>query len=404
MDLLHTPIDLDCLQSIAVAVIDASGQLIEANTGFCRLINADPQAYKSIKVDHLFIQPDFSNLINSPADNEDKIFQGLLTLGQYSGLVRSLETSIWRENDQFTLLAEYDVNQLEKLNDTVLKLNQDYARSQFEMTQINLKLRQREQQLEQSLDELKKTQKQLLEAEKMAALGMLVAGVAHEINTPLGVSMGSISVLNKKMQSLKQCYAAGENLETELESFFNKSEPASKLICSNLERIARLTDTLSKTAVDNRCLPKTTFNLKNCLDNALSSYQNSLTSKGIKVNVLCHPDLKINSWFVDWSSIFSNLIGNSIQHGFKGREKGLIKIIIKSEAKHLKVEYSDDGVGLSEQIKKKIFDPFYTTDMQQGMGLGMHIVYNIIKHKMQGSICCENSSSTGANFQIDIPL
>ncbi len=166
MLLSQLPIDFDCVQSIAIAVIDESGRLIKANSGFCRLINADPQQYKALRVDNLFIQPDFSKLISSPADHKEKVFKGLLTIGRYSGLVRSLESCIWRQNNQFTLLAEYDVSQIEQLNDTVLKLNQNYARSQFEMTQINLKLKQREQQLEQSLADLKQTQKNCLRQKK----------------------------------------------------------------------------------------------------------------------------------------------------------------------------------------------------------------------------------------------
>ncbi len=404
MLLSQFPIDFDCLQSIAVAVIDDSGTLIEANAGFFRLFNIDPQAYIASRVDHLFIQPDFPALINYPADSEGKIYSGLVTIGEYQGQVRSLQSFVWRTDNQLTLVAEYDVNQLEQLNNTVLELNQNYAKSQFEITQINLKLKQREQQLQQSLTELKQTQKQLIEAEKMAALGMLVAGVAHEINTPLGVSLGSASLLSKQLHELKQGYSAQQIRESELNHFFKKAEPANELILANLQRIARLTENLTKTAVADQPLPKVAFNLKNCLHNVLVSYKDLFAKKGIESNVLCPLDLEINSWCMDWTSIFTNLIGNSIQHAFKERDHGSINIVISLEQQHLKVEYSDDGVGLSEQIKNKIFDPFFTTDMQQGMGLGMHLVYNIICHKMQGSICCQNSTRAGAKFLIDIPL
>jgi signal transduction histidine kinase len=107
---------------------------------------------------------------------------------------------------------------------------------------------------------------------------------------------------------------------------------------------------------------------------------------------------------LDWETIFGNLIRNSLHHGFQAQRGGRIEIAVKREAKTLRVDYRDDGKGMTETVLAHVFDPFFSTDLQHGMGLGMHLVYNLITHRMGGSVCCDSQPQSGARFQIEIPL
>jgi signal transduction histidine kinase len=114
--------------------------------------------------------------------------------------------------------------------------------------------------------------------------------------------------------------------------------------------------------------------------------------------------LEVQSYASDWVSIFTNLLTNSLQHGFKDRDKGNINVTITTTRQQLVVDYTDDGVGLSAETQARIFDPFFTTDLQHGMGLGMHLTYNLITQQMHGSISCLNPAGQGVHFHIEIPL
>jgi signal transduction histidine kinase len=121
------------------------------------------------------------------------------------------------------------------------------------------------------------------------------------------------------------------------------------------------------------------------------------------LQVDCASELEVVSVASDWVSIFSNLILNSVAHGFKEREHGLITIKASVQEGSLVVSYRDDGVGLSPEVKAHVFDPFFTTDMQHGMGLGMHLVHNLVTHRLGGTISCESSVGQGVQFEIEVP-
>jgi signal transduction histidine kinase len=249
-----------------------------------------------------------------------------------------------------------------------------------------------------------RNRKKLLEAEKMASLGILVAGVAHEINTPLGVGLVASSSLQKQSRQLAQRFAARSMSQSDLEQYLESAESSTDLVRRNLERIGHLVDTFRQVAVDGIPLEKQTFRLKECLDDVIRSLGDRLPKEHIEVSIACDPELEVESVRSDWVSIFVNLIGNSLKHGFREREKGRIEIHIASDRKRLRVDYHDDGVGLAPKALARIFDPFFTTDLQHGMGLGMHLVYNLITHRMDGSIQCASQPGEGVRFHIDIPL
>jgi signal transduction histidine kinase len=392
-----SPISLEPLLTVVTATLDEQGVLIEANAGFLRLAELTDTPPTGTRVDQLFIQPNFATLVQARPDAEGQVHQGLLTLGEYTGRTRTLRARIWRAGESLQLLAEYDIEDLERLNSTVLDLNRDYAQAQVQLAQANLKLQATNIQL-------KETQKKLVEAEKMASLGTLVAGVAHEINTPLGVGLLAAGTLHDQSRDLAQRFAARTMTQSDLTQFLEMAGATTGLIRQNLERIGRLITSFRQVAVQGQSFEKGRFHLRDCLDDVIRTLGHRLPTDRITVQIECPAELEIESDAGDWANIFANLIGNSLQHGFKGRERGIIDIRVTRHARTLQIDYRDDGVGMSPQVLARVFDPFFTTDPQNGMGLGMHVVYNLITHRIGGSITCESQPGSGVCFHIELPL
>lgn len=248
-----------------------------------------------------------------------------------------------------------------------------------------------------------RNRKRLLEAEKMASLGIVVAGVAHEINTPLGIGLAASSTLHQQTQRLAEHFAARSMTQSELTRYLETAHASTGLLRQNLERIGHLVDTFRQVAVGNKILEKHAFRIRECLDNVLRSLGDRLPADRISVQIDCDPLLEIDSVASDWASIFLNLIGNSLKHGFKNRPHGTVIIHIVRTTNQLRVDYQDDGIGMTPEAQARIFDPFYTSDLQQGMGLGMHLVYNLITHRMGGSIQCTTTLGQGVRFHIEVP-
>ncbi len=246
--------------------------------------------------------------------------------------------------------------------------------------------------------------KKLVEAEKMAALGYLVAGVAHEINTPVGVGLAAASNLQDQSRRIAARFAEHDMTQSDLRSYLENSLAEAKLILSNLERIGRLVNDFRQVAVSGKSPEKTRFRLRACLDEAIRACGDRLGSGGIEVRVQCDEGLEIESFPGDWATIFVNLITNSLKHGFQGTGRGRIDIAIESSARRVAMDYRDNGVGMAPETLRHIFDPFFTTDLGTGMGLGLHLVYNLATQRLGGGIGCESRPGQGVRFHMEIPL
>jgi signal transduction histidine kinase len=249
-----------------------------------------------------------------------------------------------------------------------------------------------------------RNRRRLLDAERMASLAILVAGVAHEINTPLGVSMAAATSLQEQARRLGESFAGRSMTQADLERYLQCAGTSTDLICRNMDRIGHLIDAFRQVAVEDKAVESHPLRLRECLDDVIRSLGNRIAPDQVTVNIHCEPDLQVESVAGDWASIFVNLISNSLKHGFRGRERGHIDIQVTSDGGHLRVDYRDDGVGLTPDTQARIFDPFFTTDMQNGTGLGMHLVYNLVTHRFRGSIQCQSAPGQGVRFQIDVPL
>lgn len=395
---------LDTLLAVALARVDLQGKLREANAGFLHLVPLEGISPSGARVDPFFIQPDFVTLLHASVADDGLIHDGLLTLGEFTGQTRSLRARIWREGDTLRLVAEHDIDDLERLNSTVSALNVSYAQTQIELAQANLKLQQTVADLQLTNTRLVETQQKLVEAEKMASLGVLVAGVAHEINTPLGVSLGATSTLQYKSREIAARFGARTMTQSDLQRHFEMTEASTRLVCSNLDRIGQLVTTFQEMAVLNKPQTSVRFGLKALFDNVILSFGERLPRDRITVRIACDPDLEIESYLSDWASILTNLIDNSIKHGFRDRTQGVIEIHARRDGRQLRVDYRDDGAGLTKHALQQLFEPFFTTDPQKGIGLGMHLVFNLITQRLRGSISCDSAPGEGVRFTIEVPV
>ena len=249
-----------------------------------------------------------------------------------------------------------------------------------------------------------RTRTRLMQAEKMASLGIVVAGVAHEINTPLGVGLAAASALHGQAQTLAGDLSGRTMTRSSLDDFLASAQTCTRLISANLERIAHLVDAFRQVAVGKLTADSTRFSLLECIDEVIRSFGAHLPAQRISVSVECDPRLEIESTRSDWTSIFVNLMGNSLRHGFGADDLGRIAIGVRTDGNRLHMDYSDDGTGMTAHALAHIFDPFFTTDMQHGMGLGMNLVYNLVTHRMSGTIQCDSQPGKGMQCRIDVPL
>ncbi len=273
----------------------------------------------------------------------------------------------------------------------------------FEESNIHLQklVQERTRELSQNLEELKTTQEQLIESEKMASLGTLVAGVAHEINTPVGVALTGITYLEDELKHLKKIYEDGSISEEDFYSFIEHSNEINQSIQINIKRAVELVRSFKQVAVDQSSQEIREIIAKEYLEDILLSLGSRFKQTKHKVKLHVDKDLKIVVNPGIFSQILTNLIMNSLIHGFKTKDEGTIDIEIKTEDKKTVVIYKDDGVGITKEVKRHIFDPFFTTNRDDGgSGLGMNIVYNLVTMNLKGTIKVMDDVDCGVGFRV----
>jgi len=278
----------------------------------------------------------------------------------------------------------------------------------------NNEITQSNQSLSHTLQQLQQTQQQLIESEKMAALGNLVAGVAHEVNTPLGVAVTVASGLNMLTEKLAELFSGGKMKRSDLEDYFKHTKEGTTLVLKNLSRAAELVKSFKQVAVDQTGEQTRQFQLKPYLHEILCTLQPALKHTPHQVTLVCDEEITLTSYPGAFSQIITNLVMNSLVHGFSKTMAvsdppqgfaGQMTITAKTENHKLMLRYSDNGKGIAKDILPHIFEPFFTTNRQGGgSGLGLHIVYNVVTHKLKGTIHCESIVEQGTTFIIEIPL
>lgn len=285
--------------------------------------------------------------------------------------------------------------QLKELNASlemrVIKRTQD-----LQDANINLQL---------NIENLHKATHQLIQSEKMASLGSLVAGISHEVNTPIGIGVTSASSIQEEVNSLKAEFEAGSMKRSTLEHFIEHVSQASNILMNNLQRASELIRSFKQVAVDQSSEESRTINLRNYVSEILSSLHPKLKYTALHVENKCAENLELLTHPGVLYQIITNLVMNSLVHAYDEGQPGVLRITAQRVAENIVLEYEDDGKGIAEQDLKRIFDPFFTTKRGQGgSGLGLNIVYNLVNSSLNGKVEVESSLGVGTKFKIVFPV
>lgn len=295
------------------------------------------------------------------------------------------------------IAAFQDITQRKKAE----KVLSDYNKT------LESQVEQRTQELRFALNQLQETQKQLVESEKMAALGSLVAGIAHEINTPIGVGLMASSTLNDHTQEILAAYQNGKIKRSQLQKFLEIATTSTKMILDNLQRAGELIQSFKQVAVDQTSEVKRQFKVKEYIEEILTTLSPKIKSTKHQIQVLGDENLELVSYPGRISQIITNLLMNSFSHAYEEEDEGFIVIKLESVNNEIIITYSDDGKGIPPENLEKIFEPFFTTNRGDGKtgntGLGLNLVYNLVTQTLNGKINCESQLGIGSKFIISIP-
>jgi signal transduction histidine kinase len=255
------------------------------------------------------------------------------------------------------------------------------------------------------LRNLRETQNSLIEAEKLAALGRLVAGVAHEVNNPVGISLTVASSLERKTAMFTAEVERGDLRRSRLNEFLETSRDASSQLVANLNRAAELIQSFKQVAADRNYSDQRTFDLGDLTEQVVMSLRPGLRKHHLTLTVDCQPNLTMNSYPGPYGQVLTNLFLNSVAHAFPDGRPGAVDIKVKESGKDsVEILFSDDGCGMSLDVRRRAFDPFFTTRRDQGgTGLGLHIVYSIVTNRLGGRLDLDSEPGKGTRIQIILP-
>jgi two-component system NtrC family sensor kinase len=309
-----------------------------------------------------------------------------------------LPEQTFSEEDQalFALLANHVSNALQGM--------QSMDRLERAVHERTIMLEQQNAALNTAMMALREAQSELVRQEKLASLGRLVAGVAHEINTPLGICVTATSHLVEELKLTREELAADTMTQESLEEFLGIVDQSLRILTSNTQRAAALVRSFKQVAVDQSSDDIRSFNLKTYMHEVLLSLQPKLKGRPVKVAVECAPDIVLDSFPGAVSQILTNMVMNSLVHGFEREQAGAIVVKAELDGETVVLDYSDDGAGMNADTLAKLFDPFFTTRRGSGgSGLGAHILYNLVTGPLGGTVKVDSAQGQGLRYQLRFP-
>lgn len=383
-----------------IFVKDAEHLFALVNNAFCKFIGHTKEELIG-KSDYDFFPPEEVKVFLEKDElvmktEIENINEESVTDGEGKVSIISTKKSCFQDSQghKFLVGTIRDITEIKKTEEELQQLNQELESRVIERTAA----------LSETLENLKATQKQLIETERMAMLGQLVAGVAHEINTPIGTSITVASTLKEETNSFARTIQNGNIKRSTMQNYLETAQQCSQLIETNLHRAGELVQSFKQVAVDQNSLDVRSFLLKPYVEEILVSLEPQLKKTKHKLEVIGDATILIDTYPGAIAQIVTNLIVNSLMHAYQTDEGGLLKFEIKRELTRVILEYSDDGCGIPEEHLEKIFDPFFSTAKDRGgSGLGLHIIYNLVTQKLQGRIDVQTNLGLGTIFIISFP-
>lgn len=259
---------------------------------------------------------------------------------------------------------------------------------------------------EQSREIQQRVDVQLQEVQRMASLGRIVAGVAHELRTPIGNALTTVSALSEDVDDLTAAFKSSEIKRSTLDQHLADLKDGCKIVQSNIERAIALIGHFKRTATDQSTQKRRQFDLRNVLNSLLETVRPEFRKASIVVRKDCPAGLQMESYPSAIDQIILNLLQNAKIHAFSGRKSGTISVrAFKLSEKTICIEVADDGVGIPEEFRERIFEPFWSTRWNSGgSGLGLSVVANVVNRVLMGEITVNSVLDEGTTFRIVVPI
>lgn len=293
-----------------------------------------------------------------------------------------------------------NIDRLKAVEEELIELN---LKLETRVEQRTSELKHTAEELDRSNKYLKSAQKQIVESEKMVSLGNIVVGISHELNTPLGNAITSLTVLESRLSTLYKKVDNGTISKGVFNRFKGDATECVELVLDSLNRTTRIVDTFKLIAANRTDDQLNQKPLKALLSEAVVNVQVNSAFNAESLTIDCPDKLQLTTYNSIFIEVVMQLVENSISHAFTQSNDIVIYIEAKQQADTIKIIYQDFGKGMDKQTVNHVFDPFYTTNRGVNIGLGMHIVYNQVTHLLKGTIKCESSLDKGTRFSIELP-
>jgi signal transduction histidine kinase len=299
----------------------------------------------------------------------------------------------------FNAMARSVTERMQALEESRLKINDINS-------ELELRVSERTWELELAMETLQEAQDNLIQSEKLAGLGALVAGVSHELNTPIGNALTVVTTCADKNKQFATLLAAGALRKSSLDAYLHDMQEAEMLATRNLLKAADLIRSFKQVAIDQTSYQRRRFDLALMLQEILVTIQPMLRQSDVAITVDVDPNLKMDSFPGPLGQIITNLVNNALTHAFDGIDGAKIRISVsKEDDDWLVLTLADNGKGIAHEHLGKVFDPFFTTRLGQGgSGLGLHIVHNLVTGILGGQIRVFSGEGRGTQFVLRLPL
>lgn len=394
------------------------GDVVEAPLFFVNQVNPDvtrPTQLGRVAVNFSREHIDASLRIQALRKIAEIVILDLILLAALSFSLRIVFNPLRQLRDGLTEIVTRgsgDVEELpEKRNDEIGEVVQGFNRLLRKSKTIIARARQAEeeahrasQETAKAYEELRRAQDSLLEAERLASLGGLVAGVAHEINTPVGITLTSASVLKDATTRVTQAMAGGAMRKSDLQEYLGLADECTGLIMSNADRAAHLIQSFKQIAVDQTDEARRAFALREYIEEVVTSLRPRIKQTRVRINIDCAPGINVDAYPGAFAQVITNLVMNTLVHAFEPDEEGTVDIRVRKDGGCIELRFADNGKGIPPDDLGRVFEPFFTTRRGQGgTGLGLNIVYNLITRRFGGTVTVESQPGHGTAFTIRFP-
>lgn len=373
----------------------SSHDLVTRASAMRALVHPDDRdAFNQAMVQHFKGETEFFDIVYRAPD----------LAGQWRWL-RSRGRVVERQNDGQALRMVGTTSDVTEFKNHELELDELNHELESRVEQRTEALDRSNRELQDAIVELQQAQDQLVHSEKMAALGGLVAGVAHEINTPLGIGVTAASHLEQETRRLGQQIEDGSLSRESLDQFRQMATESAQLILRNLMRADKLVRSFKQVAVDRTSEQRRRFELGGFLHEMAITLSPMFKNSPYALEITPTEPLELDSYPGALGQIFTNLVDNALLHAFDGRARGHIRITSRRVgATRVEIRFDDDGNGIPAANLRRIFDPFFTTRLGKGgSGLGLHIVYNLATGLLGGRIEVDSTPGAGSRFVLTLP-